>query len=188
MGSLWKIALLAMPVAACSTPKVSTREEAGAAQATAQYRTYAWLPTLQRDASHNSPLAEAQLKQSVDRDLAAKDFRRVSSAEHPDFLVGWHLTTQAKTQVEAINPYWGYGWGPVFGPPPAYGGAFGPGAAVAEYEQGTVILDVVDACSNRLIWRGTAMANLGANPSAEKVQKQVNQAADKILARFPPMA
>ncbi len=187
MRAIAKLALLALPAAACSTVKVSTNEEPGAAQAAAGYRTYAWLPTAERDESHNNPFVEAQLKQNVDRDLAAKGYQRVGLRDRPDFLVGWHVTTMDKTQVEAINPYWGYAWSPAFGPPGAYGGARGPGPNyVGEYGQGTVILDVVDARANQLVWRGTAVADLGANPTGQKVQSKITKATDKILAEFPP--
>jgi hypothetical protein len=187
MRGMTKLALLALQAAACSNIKVSTNEMPGAAQTAAAYRTYAWLPTKARDESHNNPFVEGQLKQAVERDLTAKGYRKVARNDNPDFLIGWHVTTQEKTQVEAINPYWGYGWGPAFGPPGAYGGAWGPGGTyVTEYEQGTLILDVVDAKSNALVWRGTAKANLGANPTGEDAQKKINQATDKILAKFPP--
>jgi hypothetical protein len=179
-----------MLAAACATMRVSVEEGPEAEQASAWYETYAWLPTPRRDESHGNPLVEANLKQTVDRGLAAKDFRRVSPSDHPDFLVGWHATTRERTQVEEINPYWGYHWSPVFGPPPSYGGAArGPGGATAaEYERGTVILDIIDARSNELVWRGTVKAHLGANPSARDTEKKVSNAVDKILAQFPPGA
>lgn len=187
MRGLRTLAALAILAAACSTARVSVKEGPGAAQATARYQTYAWLPTPRRDESHSNPLVEAELKQTVDRDLAAKDFQRVSPSDHPDFLVGWHATTRERTQVEDINPYWGYRWSPVFGPPSSYGGARGPSeATIVEYERGTVILDIIDTRSNELVWRGTAKAGLGANPSARDAEKKISDAVGRILSQFPP--
>ncbi|MBI5543979.1 MAG: DUF4136 domain-containing protein, partial [Deltaproteobacteria bacterium] len=143
--------LLALPVAACSTMKVTTDAVPGAADSIAGYHTYAWLPhPAKRDTNHN-PIAEAQIKQAVENNLSAKGYRRVDASDNPDFLVGWHATTQEKTQVEDVNPYYGYGWGPAFGPPVGYGGAGGPDVYVRHYEQGTLILDVVDGDSKQLV-------------------------------------
>lgn len=188
MKTILKLALLALPAAACSTVKVSTNELPGAEQVMARYHTYAWLPKRPTDESHANPFVEAHLIQAVDRDLASKEYRRVEPSENPDFLIGWHVTTQERTAAAAINPYWGYTWGPPFGPPPAYGGGglAPPGAYAPEYERGTLILDIIDSPSNKLIWRGTARADLGTAATGGDAHKKVHKAVDKILAKFPP--
>lgn len=186
-SAFWKVALLALPMAACSTMHISTNAAPGAAQTVSRYHTYAWLPTPpERSEPRKDPFVEAHVKQSVDRELAAKGYRKVASSADPDFLVGWHTTTEERTRVESINPYWGYDWGPAFGPPLGYGGAAGPDVYVSEYVEGTMILDVVDGRTNTLVWRGSAQADLGANPSGEEVPKKIDKAADKILSKFPP--
>jgi hypothetical protein len=182
---LW---LPVLAVAACSTMEVSSNAAPGAADRAASYHTYAWMPQpANRDANHSS-IVEAQVKQEADRDLQAKGYRQVAPSNAPDFLVGWHSTTQQKTEVRELDPYYGYGW---YGGLGGYGGSGwgGPDSYVTQYTQGTLILDIVDAGTKKLTWRGSAQANLGTNPSqGTSTQKKIRQATDKILDRFPPKA
>jgi hypothetical protein len=164
--------------AACSTVKVDTISAPGEAERASAYRTYAWLPQPEnRDANHH-PLLEGVVRQSVDEELAAKGYQHVTAGK-PDFLVGWHASRQTKVDVQSVDSYYGVGWdwGWAAGPPQNY---------VTEYQQGTLIIDVVDGAANKLVWRGTAEADLGTNPRAEETAKKVDEAAEKILERFPP--
>ncbi len=49
-----------------------------------------------------------------------------------------------------------------------------------------MVLDVVDARTNELTWRGWATDELDDDPTPEAVQKYVKAAVDKILEKFPP--
>ena len=48
----------------------------------------------------------------------------------------------------------------------------------------TLIIDVIDAKQNRLIWRGVATDTLV--PDSHKAEKRVGAATRKIFAKFPP--
>ncbi len=185
--AILKLALLALPAAACSPVKVSTNQVPGASQKVARYQTYAWLPSQPKDEAPGNPFVEANLKQGVDCDLAAKAFRRVEPSQNPDFWVGWHLT-MARTSVESLNAACGYTLEPTYGAPAGYGGGglAPPGTYAPDYEQGTLILDIVDAPSNKLVWRGSAKADLGAGVAGSDADKKVHKAVDKVLAKFPP--
>ena len=49
-----------------------------------------------------------------------------------------------------------------------------------------LVLDVLDARTGELIWRGWATKSLDDNPTPETVQKYVKAAVEKILEKFPP--
>jgi hypothetical protein len=53
-----------------------------------------------------------------------------------------------------------------------------------EYKRGTVLVDVLDARSRRLVWRGSSSSRLDVDqvPTPERVEKRVSE----ILAKFPP--
>ena len=55
-------------------------------------------------------------------------------------------------------------------------------------EAGAIVtaLDVVDSDTNKLVWRGTAQAELSENADANKSQKLINEASHKMLEDFPP--
>jgi hypothetical protein len=56
---------------------------------------------------------------------------------------------------------------------------------VGEYLEAQLVLDVVDARTNELIWRGWATDDLDGNPRAEAVQQYIEEAVEQILERFP---
>lgn len=96
-------------------------------------------------------------------------------------------------------PYWGFGY-PRFGfgyPYAAYPGwgAYSPygypmGAYGRRYRRGvapgTLAIDIVDASSDELVWRGWAEGALFEAPEAEKLDEYVDGVVEKILKRFPP--
>lgn len=169
--------VIALAFCACSSMKVSTSSMPDAPQRLASAHTYAWLP--EPGSAVRNPFVREAVMQAVDRDLATKGYQRVEPSAEPDFLLGWHSTSQQVTEVE--SPYH-YGVGYPYGP---YGGAWGP-PHVYTYTKGTLLLDVVDPATNRLLWRADARANLGDNPTSEDARKKVDEAVGKMLAEFPP--
>jgi hypothetical protein len=181
-------ALLVLGLVSCSGIQTSTNYDPNAVQALDSWRTYAWLPMKEgADPRVYNPIFQARVQQAVDRELQSRGYRKVE--ENPDFRVGWHGAIDEKVDVDYVNTAYGYGWSPWYDPfygPGAYGGAGMTTPVVREYREGTLILDVVDAGSNNLVWRGTAQAELSENTDAQKSQKRINEAVDKLLEKFPP--
>lgn len=181
LRSLWP--LLTLTLMACAGIDTSTDYDPNAVGRLSQYRTYSWLPKPQgKDIRVYNDVFEARVKQAVDRELQSRGYRLVE--QNPDFKVGWHGAIDEKLDVGTMNAYYGYGWDPWYSP--YYVGAAVPQTYVREYEEGTLILDVVDAGSNKLVWRGTAQAELSTHASAEHRQKRLDEAVNKILKDFPP--
>lgn len=185
-------ALLVLGLASCSTIQTSTNYDPNAVQELGAFRTYAWLPMKQgSDPRIYNSIIQARVHQAVDQELRARGYRLVDPGQNPDFKVGWHGAIDERVGVDVINNYYGYAWDPWYDPfygPVAYGGAGLPvtETRVREYREGTLILDVVDAASNKLVWRGTAQAELSEHMDAHKSQKLINSAVDKMLSKFPP--
>ncbi len=57
---------------------------------------------------------------------------------------------------------------------------------VTEYDEGTLILDVIDGESRELAWRGVAQAKISRNSSPDQRGRKINEAVSKIFANFPP--
>ena len=56
-----------------------------------------------------------------------------------------------------------------------------------EYEAGTLVLDIVDARTNRVIWRGWAQDTVeGVLDNEDAMARQINVAITRMLARLPP--
>jgi len=145
------------------------------------YQTYAWIRQ-QTNVSGNAQQAQAQsslvgkrIMNSVDKVLAEKGMRM---ADDPQLLVVYHTGVQDKVQVTD----WGYGYGRYGGW--GYGGG---GVDVYNYQQGTLIVDLVDAASKELVWRGTAQGALAeSNPSPEQMQKKIDNVVGKMFQKYPP--
>jgi hypothetical protein len=103
--------------------------------------------------------------------------------------VSYYITIDKMTSVSYINNYWGYGPGrggryyhdsrpgfyPVFSRP-----------VVFEYEQGSLILDIIQPEGRRLVWRGSASSELEHSATPAARQEKLNQTVNAILAKFPP--
>jgi len=143
-------------------------------------RTYAWRsdpPTLPDDPRLSGPFFAAQVHKAVDKGLAAKGYEEVTSGE-PHFLVGYHVVLQEKLETATMNTSYGYrrGWG--------WGGM--SQTHLSSFEQGTLILDIVDPETKRLVWRGSAKAVVDFSASKEKRERRLNRAVKKLLKSFPP--
>jgi hypothetical protein len=56
--------------------------------------------------------------------------------------------------------------------------------AVEDVPVGTLIVDMYDTSSKRLVWRGMARDTLSDKP--EKNSEKLQKAVDKMFAKFPP--
>jgi hypothetical protein len=110
---------------------------------------------------------------AVEAGLKAKGYLQAEGA--PDFLVATYVGRQSRIQVTD----WGYGYGP-------RGAWYGGGVDVYQYEQGSLVLDIVDARTKKLVWRGTATAIIDPGASPEERTKRINEAVAKMLEDFPP--
>ncbi|AGC44099.1 putative lipoprotein [Myxococcus stipitatus DSM 14675] len=175
---------------ACASINVSSNYDPSAVQEIDAYKSYAWAAQPEGgDKRVYNPIMGNQVMQAADAVLQARGYKKVDASENPDFLVGWHGSVQDKMEAETVNNYYGYPYSPMWDP--YWGGpvvAAAPETYVREYEEGTILLDVVDGKSKQLVWRGKAQSEVNGNASAEKQQKKVTQAVDKILERFPPKA
>jgi len=170
---------LAVVVSACA-PGINVETDFDPQQAPkiAQWKTYNWLSPKQggggQDTKTQSDLLGSRIKRAVDADLAAKGYRLDEA--NPDFMVGWHASIEGKMDVQNMNTYYGYGWGP-------YGYNH---TSVREYDEGTLIIDVVDPGAKELTWRGVGKGEITKNMEPEERERRVNEAVARILEKFPP--
>jgi hypothetical protein len=96
-------------------------------------------------------------------------------AANPDFTVAYYASLHGQLDVTA----WDYGY------PGRWGGwRERPGmVAVEPYVEGTVIIDVVDAKSHELVWRGRGVSDVSDNP--ETYSQSLNRTVMDIVKKFP---
>ncbi len=104
--------------------------------------------------------------------------------DNPDFRIAMHLSKQEKTRVESVTDS-GYTY--TFGRRINWGDNLDPGRInVYEYEEGTLILEFVDAQSKELIWRGVGMGDVQRYENLKKKDVRINEDVQKLLKNFPP--
>jgi hypothetical protein len=143
----------------------------------ADLKTFDWMPVPEKAGIDS--LVVQRVKNAVNAELQAKGL--MMTPDNPDFLIAQHLGTKDKVQVRDL----GYNYGPY----ERYRfGLWGPDeVSTYKYEEGSLILDFVDAKSKKMIWRGSAKAEVQNVDTAEKSEKLINSAVHEILKKFPPV-
>ena len=139
------------------------------------YGTYAWSPNQRASGDVRvTPALTTQIRDDMDQHLADKGYVRVDTGA--DFSVTWLVTIEGETIVQTLDYYSGSNF-------KATVGTTGP--TTRRYEEGMLIIDVMEGQSDRLIWRGTAPAEVRQRPSMEERSSRVADAVQKVLAEFP---
>jgi hypothetical protein len=172
------VLLVALALEGCSQITV-TAEHDPSANFSALH-TYAWRPGPQQGVGaprFDSALIDRRVRAAVDRVLASKGYRTAAPGTTPDFLVGYHAVVRRKTSARTINRRYGYRVGGLPG---------GPVSSARDYEQGTLLIDIIDPATMQLLWRGTGAGVVDPTASPEKREQRINDAVERILADFPP--
>ncbi len=173
---------LAVLLAGCGGLQVQTDYDPEADFA--GWETYRWAERTdegRQDPRVYNDITASRVKLAVNRALEAKGYREVSSGS-ADFVVAWHGAIDEQVSVNTVNTYYGYGWG-----------WYGPGVGTSQtyvntWNEGTLVIDIVDVSANQLVWRGMGTDTLGGEKSPEETQRLLDQATAKIMADFPPGA
>ena len=99
---------------------------------------------------------------------------------HADLIATY--TAGARTKQELQSTWDGGYWGPGFDD--WYWGGAGYGDVwIEEYREGTLVIDLIDASTKKLVWRGIAKAENKNFRSADYIDKAV----DKTMEKYPPV-
>ena len=141
-----------------------------------EFESYRWLePPPARDPRLENDLIRKRIRRAVDDELAAKGLTPREAGE-PDLFVTYHAIIERKVDIETTH--YGYGYR-------RYGSRYSEVYA-REYEVGTLIIDLVDADSRELVWRGSGQAQLNQDVSPERREQRVRAVVAAILADYPP--
>jgi hypothetical protein len=170
------VTVLSMAAASCATMNVSSHVERGLDFR--QYHTYAWgpadaLPTGDPRLDKN-PFFKDHLEGGVEKDLATRGLTLVASGT-PDLLIHYHANVAERLDVNRLDQPRGY-----------CSSESCPGGVIS-YEAGTIVLDIVDTSTNRVIWRGWAQSHLkDMLDNQDKMAATINEAVTQMLRRLPP--
>lgn len=144
----------------------------------ARYQTYDWapadaLPTGDPRLDNNDFFID-QFQGAVEKQLAMKGFARAAEGQAADLLIHYHTSVSWRAEIDALDRSLGYG----------AAGEYMP--AVKAFEEGTLVLDVIDARTKRMVWRGWAEDRFeGAFDTQEGMERTVERAVRELMKRFP---
>jgi len=148
-------------------------------------RTYAWQREKQPETGDirvDNSLLDTRFRSAIDDALAKKGFQKTTQGK-PDFYVAY--TYQIDSKIESSNVTLGVGVGR--SSRGRYGGVgVHSGGQVREYDEGLLVIDLVDAATGSLMWRGTGTARVDPGADPEKSVKAIHAGVEQILAQFPP--
>lgn len=171
---------IACALGACSTVTVTTDYDKSAAFG--KYKTYSLAPAAKGQAL--SPTGEAALRDALRTELGARGITEAASGK-ADLAIVRHVFVSDKVSVQKYTD-WGYGYGG--GWPYSYGyygmwaGAPRTYVDVTAYTEGTLVLDVVDTRTKKLVFRGTGTAIVGG---PESNAGKIRSAVEKMVAELP---
>jgi hypothetical protein len=169
-----KRALLALVLLAgcASAPRVRTDNAPGVDLSS--YQTYAWLQLPETQ----SPLVRQRIVDTIDHTLQAKRWRR---SDTPDVLLAAHVASHEDQTFETLyeSPQWN-----------AYRGADAPSVGearavvqVQRYTVGTLIIDMLDARTHRIVRRATAEGLVPESP--EKINAAIDATVPRMFENLP---
>jgi hypothetical protein len=182
----------AASLAACSTVQVDSEYDKEANFA--RLKTFRWVdapPVAVGDPRVEDTVLQARVQLAVNRELEAKGLRRVGAGD-ADLLVNYYVTVEEKMTGENVNDKYGYSPGGGWTQGAHQGWSWGlgtydtPSVPTTYYEEGTVIIDMVDPTTKQLIWRGTAKTVVNLDNDAEIRRQRLNEAIQRIFTQYPP--
>ena len=137
------------------------------------YKKYAWT----RGTELPDQLSHARIVRSIDARFAEKGLARVEPGDSPDVLVAYHTAFDKNLRIDGFSS----GFGPFGLGPDRYGSA-----TVQPVLVGALLVDITDARTRALVWRGMASGDIKPNDKPEQRDKKMAKATEKMFKNYPP--
>jgi len=136
-----------------------------------RYKTYSWMGV-----QAGNSLWRDRIMSAVDGQLAAKGMTRVEG--RGDIAVSaFGKLTETDTIETFYSGFPGWDWR-------GWAGMGTATSTVIPERVGNLMVDVFDGATKQLLWRGAASEVLSSK--AEKNEKKMEEAVDKMFKKFPP--
>jgi hypothetical protein len=127
---------------------------------------------IEKGAPSENTIVKDRVEGALRDGLLSRGLKQVPDAA--DLIARFAVGARTVKDLEAVGYPWGVGmWG-----------AYPTDFWVTEYPEGTLVIDLVDARTQKLVWRAYCVAQGTGLADAAFIQKAVT----KALAKFPPAA
>jgi len=113
----------------------------------------------------------------IDQALAARGLKRVTTGGDLLVTYGINVTEQPVLTTFSSGGGWGCCWD----------GGWGSGIStttVQYFYEGTLIVDMVDAHRNQLVFQGTSSHQISSRP--ERNTRRLSRAVNEVFEKYPP--
>lgn len=145
--------------------------------------SYAWMPHPMNkvDPMIDNDLVLGRVHRAVDEQLAGKGLNLVAAESEAALLVTYHIGEEEKLDISSFHS--SYGYYPCWR---CYGPGFDSDIWVTQYTQGKLIVDLVDAKSKQLVWRGIASRRVPNFKTPQERDAYIRETVIAIFKKFPP--
>jgi hypothetical protein len=131
------------------------------------FKTYAWTKPAR---SMTNPLMDQRIVTAINSEMAAKGLQQVES--NPDVLVTYSAGVRPEKSATVMGT-----------------GRFRMGGGMGTINQnisntGTLVVDISDGGTRKLLWRGAATDTLSDKP--DKNTKKIEKAVENMFKKYPP--
>ncbi len=138
-----------------------------------KYKTYRWIVILK--AAPVEELTASQLTGTLEVELGKKGLTK-AQAETPDLYIGYQIVNGNGRKSTKIGLAYGSG----------AGASNASGTTMTTVHAGELVLDMYDASSKKLVWRGVVSNPVDREAKPTKRQKHMDQTVQKLLKDYPP--
>jgi hypothetical protein len=166
--------LAAVFAAGCATLTVSSHIERNVTFT--DFVTYDWGPPDNLPVGDprldNNPFFVDYLQGAIEKMLAAKGYERAVTGP-PDVLIHYHANVAQRVEVHEVDSHYGY--------------TYADGMSqVTDYEQGTLVVDVVDTRTSKVVWRGWSQDTMtGVIDNQDRLEQKVEEGVTKMMMLLP---
>jgi len=146
-----------------------------------EMKTFNWIPRKDVPVSPDPKIAKRDaIVDGYIRDTVVKELEEKGmtlNQKNPDFLITYHGLVEDKVDLRDFRKSLSDRlrlWGGM------------SGNIDVNLAEGSLVLDVVDSRTNKLIWRGVAEGTIDRGLPLPEEEKIIKKAIDKLLAKFPP--
>lgn len=170
---VWTVTSAILGSAACSVP-IQAGADFSRGTDFSPYRTFAWGPSDALPTGDprldNNPFFQERVRAAVEAELTNRGYELVS--ESADLLVHYHASVRDRVDVFETDREYGYD-------PEG-------STQVVQYEEGTLVVDMADAATKRVLWRGWAQGDLGsALADRDRMERHVQDGVARMFEEFP---
>lgn len=161
----------------CSTIKVETDYNPDFA-----FSTLSTFTIVHKDHTGDDTLANDRIINAIQNNLTAKGYKATDKTAANCYVL-FHTDVRSKTKIDTDYQHVGiypYGYG--------YRSMITSSTRVYTYDEGKLMVDIVDPDQNKIIWRGIATDRIKSHDTPEKRTVYIDEVITSLLASFPNRA